>query len=121
MGDCGWISSIRCARNRVLSHIAQVGCGKLQVVAQRGGCQNGSTRSTGCKKKLTFFKNDCAPHGMPKQVFLARFELVVAHLALLKSQNALKMGCFATKNGSKMRQKRIFPKLNLDPFGCTNK
>ena len=51
---------------------------------------------------MTFFKNDPRPHGMPKQVFLARFELVVARLALLKSQNALKMGCFATKNGLKM-------------------
>ena len=41
-------------------------------------------------------------------------------LALRKSQNALKMGCFATKNGSKMGQKRIFPNLILYHLGCTN-
>ena len=32
----------------------------------------------------------------------------------------MKMGCFETKNGSKMGQKRIFPNLILDHFGCTN-
>ena len=53
--------------------------GKLQEVAQRGGCQNGSRRSTVCKK-MTFSKNDLGPHGMPKQVFLACFERVVALL-----------------------------------------
>ena len=42
-------------------------------------------------------------------------------LAVLKSQNALKMGCFATKNGSKMGQKCVFPKMILDHLGCTNK
>ena len=42
-------------------------------------------------------------------------------LALLKSQNALTMGCFATKNGSKMGQKSDFPKMILDHWGCLNK
>ena len=41
-------------------------------------------------------------------------------LVLRKSQNALKMGCFGTKNGSKMCQKCIFPNLILDHLGCTN-
>ena len=41
-------------------------------------------------------------------------------LVLQKSQNALKMGCFGTKNGSKMGQKHIFPNLILDHMGCTN-
>ena len=41
-------------------------------------------------------------------------------LVLRKSQNALKMGRFGTKNGSKMGQKRIFPNLILDHLGCTN-
>ena len=31
-----------------------------------------------------------------------------------KSQNALKMGRFGTNNGSKMGQKRVFPKMILD-------
>ena len=42
-------------------------------------------------------------------------------LAFLKSQNALKMGCFGTKNGSKMGQKCVFPKMILDHLGRTNK
>ena len=42
-------------------------------------------------------------------------------MALLKAQNALKMGCFATKIGSKMGQKCVFPKMNRDHLGCTNK
>ena len=117
--------------------------------------------------KKDFFQNDRGPHGMPKQVFLARFELVVAcfgppkilkscfgskmgqkcafpkmildhlgctnkwnepilsplqaFLATPKSQNALKMGCFRTKNQSKMDQKCVFPKIPLDYVGCTNK
>ena len=41
-------------------------------------------------------------------------------LVLRKSQNALKMDCFGTKNGSKMGQKHIFPNLILDHLGCTN-
>ena len=66
------------------------------------------------EKKSFFFKNAPGPHGMPKQVFLARFELV---LALLKSQNALKMGCFRTKNGSQIGQRFVFPKNDPRPFG----
>ena len=69
---------------------------------------------------MTFLKNDPRPCAMLKQVFLDRFELVVAHLVLRTSQNALKMGCFGTKNGSKMGQKHIFPNLILDHMGCTN-
>ena len=40
-------------------------------------------------------------------------------LALLKSQNAMKMGW--TKNGSKMGQKYVFPKMILDHLGCLSK
>ena len=32
-------------------------------------------------------------------------------------ENALKMGCFGTKNGSKMGQKWVFPKMILDHLG----
>ena len=42
-------------------------------------------------------------------------------LILQNSQKALKMGCFGTKNGSKMGQKRVFPKMILDGLECTNK
>ena len=70
---------------------------------------------------MTFLKNDPRPCVMLKQVFLDCFELGVGPILVLrKSQNALKMRCFGTKNGSKMGQKRIFPKLILDHLGCTN-
>ena len=72
-------------------------------------------------KKKDCFKNDPGPHGMPKQVFLVRFELMVAVLALLKSQNALNVACFGTKNGSKMGQKWVFPKMMPHHLGCLNK
>ena len=65
---------------------------------------------------MTFFKNDLAPHGIWR--VLSSWWPV---LALLKSQNAFKMGCFATKNGSKMGQKSVFPKMILDHLGCLNK
>ena len=55
---------------------------------------------------MTCLKNDPRPCATLKQVFLDRFELVVAH--------------FGTKNGSKMGQKHIFPNLILDHLGCTN-
>ena len=69
---------------------------------------------------MTFLKNYPRPCATLKQVFLDRFELVVAHFGTPKIPNALKMGCFGTKNGSKMGQKRIFPNLILDHLGCTN-
>ena len=62
---------------------------------------------------MTFLKNDPTPCATLKQVFFDGFELVAAH-------NALKMGFLRTKNGSKMRHKRIFPNLILDHLGCTN-
>ena len=57
-------------------------------------------------KKITFFKNDPGPHGMPKQVFLARFELVVARYGPPTIAKCLENGLFCNqkwvKNGSKM-------------------
>ena len=45
---------------------------------------------------------------MPKQVVLARFEAVVAVLALRNPQNAVKIGCFGPKSGSKMVKRAGF-------------
>ena len=43
-------------------------------------------------------------------------------VALLESQNALKISSFGTKRkGPKMGQKWGFPKMILDHLGCTNK
>ena len=72
-------------------------------------------------KKVTFFKNDLGPHGMPKQVFWARFELVVARCGPPRIPKCLENGCFETKNGSKMGQKWVFHKMILDHLGCLNK
>ena len=41
-------------------------------------------------------------------------------MVLRKSENALKMSSFGSKNGSKMGQKRIFANLMLDYLGYTN-
>ena len=97
-----------------------VGCGKPMEVAQRGGCQNGSTRSTGCRKFLfpTMILNHMQCQNKCFWRVLSSWWPV---LALLKSQNALKMGCFGAKNGSNMGQKCVFPKMNLDYLGCLNK
>ena len=70
---------------------------------------------------MIFFKVVTRPLGMLKEVFLGRFEPVVARLGPWKPQNALKMGRFKTKNGSKMGQKRIFAKVILDHLECSNK
>ena len=77
-------------------YLGPVGCGKLQEVAQRGGCKNGSTRSTGCEK-MAFFKNDPRRHGMPKQVFLVRFQLVVARCGPPKIAKCLENRLFWNK------------------------
>ena len=58
---------------------------------------------------------------MLKQVVLARFEPVATGFGSWKIQNAFNMGHFGTKNGSKMGQKRVFPKVILDHLGCSNK
>ena len=77
--------------------------------------------------KTCFSKSDPGPFGMLKQVVLTHFEPVVPRfgpwkipkgLELFKNYN---MGRFGTKNGSKMGQKRVFPKVILDHLGCSSK
>ena len=65
------------------------------------------------RKKNDFSKFVPRPLGMLKQVFLARFEPVVTNFSLRKTQNALKMGSFGTKDVSKT----CFPKSDRGPFG----
>ena len=68
---------------------------------------------------MTFLKNDPRPCATPKQVFLDRFELVVAHFGPPKIPKCLENGLFWDPKGSKMGQKRIFSNLILDHLGCT--
>ena len=88
------------------------------------GANGGSTGVPGAKKK-SFFKVVPGPLGMLKQVFLGRFEPVVARFGPWKIAKCLENGPFqdrlGTKNGSKMGQKRVFPKVILDHFGCSSK
>ena len=69
---------------------------------------------------MTFLKNDPRPCATLKQVFLDRFDLVVAHFGPPKIPKCLENGLFWDQNGSQMGQKRIFPYLILDHLGCTN-
>ena len=102
-------------------YLGPKGSSKLQEVAQRGGCQNGSTRSTTCKK-ITFFSNMIRDHvECQNKCFRRVLSSWWPVLALLKSQNALKMTFVATENESKMGQKCVVPKMILDHMGCTNK
>ena len=71
-------------------------------------------QSTPAAKKTLFFKNDPGPHGMPKQVFMARFELVMARFGAPKI-----LKCHVL--GPNMTEKCVFQKMILDHLECTNK
>ena len=58
---------------------------------------------------------------MMNQVFLARYEPELTRFAAWKNAKCLEDGPFWDQKGSKMGQKRIFPKGILDHFGCSNK
>ena len=77
------------------------------------GANGGSTRVPRAKKMI-FSKVVPRPLGMLKQVFLGHLSPWWRVWGHGKSQNALKMGRFGTKNGSKMGQKRVFSKMILD-------
>ena len=80
------------------------------------GANGGSTRVPGAKK-IIFSKVVPRPLGMLKQVFLARFEPVVARFGPWKTPKCLENGLFWdqkwVKNGSKTR----FSKNDRGPFG----
>ena len=67
-------------------------------------------------KKIAFFSKMIRDHMKCQNNYFWRvFSSWWPVLALLKSQNALKMGCLGTKNGSKMGQKCVFPKIKRPP------
>ena len=65
---------------------------------------------------MTFLKNDPRPCATLKQMFLDRFELVVAHFGPPKIPKCLENGLFWDQKWVK----RIFPGLIRDHLGCTN-
>ena len=71
--------------------------------------------------KTRFSKTDLGPFMMLKQVVLAHFEPVATGFGSWKIPKCLENGPFGTKNGSKMGQKRVFPKVIPDHLGCSNK
>ena len=68
-------------------------------------------------QKKTFFKTDLGPHGMPKQVFLARFELVVARFGPPKILKCLHNWLIWDKKWVKEGSKMVFSKNDPRPFG----
>ena len=75
-------------------------------------------------QKCGFPKSDPRPCGMLKQVFFKQvpiFEPVVTRFGPWNIPKCLEKGLFWIKNGSKMGQNRIFPKVILDHWGCSNK
>ena len=97
-------------------YLGPLGCGKLQAQAQIGGCPNGSTGSSR-GKKMTFLKNDPKPCATLKQVFLDRFELVVAHFGPPKIPKCLENGLFWDQKWVKNGSKTHFSKPHPRPFG----
>ena len=98
---------------RVLDH------GKSQNALKIGhfGTKSGSKMG----QKSLYSKVIVAHLGCPNKCFwpvLSPWWRVLGHG---KSQNALKMGRFGTKSGSKMGQKRLFSKVIVAHLGCPNK
>ena len=113
---CGFHHSELPKRTPRPQYLGPLGCGKLQAQAQTGGCPNGSTGSSR-GKKLTFLKNDPRPCAMLKQVFLDRFELVVAHFGPPKIPKCLENGLFWDQKWVKNGSKTHFSKPHPRPFG----
>ena len=80
----------------------------------------GQQRSTGCKKK-TFFKMILEHMECQNKCFWRVLSSWCPFVALPKSGNAPKTGCFCRKKGSKMGQKCVFPRMMLDHLGCLHK
>ena len=77
------------------------------------GANGGSTRVPRAKKNI-FSKVVPRPFGVLKQVFLGRFETVVARFGPWKIPKCLENGPFWDQQCVKVGQKRVFPKVILD-------
>ena len=68
--------------------------------------------------KIIFSKFVPRPLGVLKQVFLARFEPMVARYDAPQFQKALKMGFLGTKKGQKWVKSVFFPNHNQTVWGA---
>ena len=66
---------------------------------------------------MTFLKNDPRPRATLKQVFLDRFELVVAHFGAPKIPKCLENGLFWDQKWVNNGSKTHFSKPHPRPFG----
>ena len=107
-------------QNRPTSHLDPRTSGHLvgpQGSSLRTAGANGGSTRVRWAKKIVFPKVVPRPLGMLKQVFLGRFEPVVARFGPWKIPKCLENGPFwdqkCVKNGSKTR----FPKSDRGPYG----
>ena len=66
---------------------------------------------------MTFSKNDPRPHGMPKQVVLARFQPVVTHFGPSKVPKCLKNGPIWDQKWVENWSRKHFSEIHPRPFG----
>ena len=130
VGANGGSTVVPGAKKIIFLKVVQVFLGRFEPVVARCGpwkipkCfENGPFQDQKWVKngsKTHFSKSDLGPFGMLKQAFLAHFEPEVMRFDPWKIPKSLE-GRFETKNGSKTRQKHIFPKVILDHLACSNK
>ena len=89
-------------------------------VLQNTGTNGGSTRVPG-SEKTAFYKVLPRPLWRLKQMFLARFELVVTRFGTPQVRKCFQNGPFWDQRWVKNGQKRVFPTVIRDHFGSTNK
>ena len=95
--------------------VARFGPRKIPKCLENGPFWDQKWLKNGSKKPL--FKSDRGPFGMPKQVFLARFEPVVARFGPRKIPKCLENGPFWDQKWVKNGSKKAFLKSDRGPFG----
>ena len=116
---------------RLFGMLKQVFLGRFEPVVARFGpwkipkcLENGPFQDQKWVKngsKTPFSKSDPGPFGMLKQVFLAHFEPGITRFGPWKRPKCLENGPLWDSKWSKMGQKRVFPKVIVDHWGCSNK
>ena len=94
--------------------VARFGPRKIPKCLENGPFWDQKWLKNGSKK--AFLKSDRGPIGMPKQVFLARFEPVVARFGPRKIPKCLQNGPFWVQKWLKNGSKKRFSKNDPGPF-----